>query len=209
MLMLVTVTIFIILLFSMSTNAQGVAINQNGSIANASAMLDVSSVSKGFLPPRMTTTQRTDIQSPANGLLVFDTDTKSYWYFSTSWKEINNASGGGNFSLPYAGSGSIADKIFSIANADSSNGATAIYGKSGSSGIGLIPGINIGVWGDNSRGIGILGTSVNGVGAYGLSFQNHGVSGYSTNSSFAGIFGSHANAGPGVLGESGSGGIGV
>ncbi len=38
-----------------------------------SAMLDVQSTSKGFLPPRMTTAERTAISNPATGLLIFNT----------------------------------------------------------------------------------------------------------------------------------------
>jgi len=38
-----------------------------------SAMLDVQSMTKGFLPPRMTTEARTAIQNPATGLLIFNT----------------------------------------------------------------------------------------------------------------------------------------
>jgi hypothetical protein len=40
----------------------------------ASAQLDVSSTSKGFLPPRMTKAQRNSITNPATGLVVFCTD---------------------------------------------------------------------------------------------------------------------------------------
>lgn len=39
-----------------------------------SAALDVSSTSRGFLPPRMTQTQRNAIVSPAQGLMIFCTD---------------------------------------------------------------------------------------------------------------------------------------
>ena len=53
---------------------------------NSSAILDVSSTSKGVLIPRMTSTQRNAIDSPANGLQVFDNTTNSLWYFDgTSW----------------------------------------------------------------------------------------------------------------------------
>ncbi len=38
-----------------------------------SAMLDVQSTSKGFLPPRMTTAERNAISNPATGLLIFNT----------------------------------------------------------------------------------------------------------------------------------------
>jgi hypothetical protein len=197
--------VFILSGFTLAANAQSVAINTTGSAANNSAMLDISSTNKGFLSPRMTTAQRTAIVSPADGLLVFDTDTKTFWYFSNTWKEINlNGGGGGSFSLPYAGTGSNPTKLFSISNYDSSNGTAAVYGRSGLVGAGITPGVNIAVWGDNYRGAGVLGSSVNGIGTSGFSFQNHGVYGYSTNNSYAGIFGSHANDGVGVWGETSS-----
>jgi uncharacterized protein (TIGR02145 family) len=43
----------------------------------ASAQLDVSSTSKGFLPPRMTTVQRDAITSPVAGLIVYNITTSS------------------------------------------------------------------------------------------------------------------------------------
>jgi hypothetical protein len=53
---------------------------------NASAKLQVDSTTQGFLPPRMTSTQRLAISSPAAGLIVFDTTTlKSYTYDGTTW----------------------------------------------------------------------------------------------------------------------------
>ena len=54
-------------------NANGVSIGANTTPAS-SAILDVVSVTKGFLPPRMTTTQRDAISSPATGLTLFCTD---------------------------------------------------------------------------------------------------------------------------------------
>jgi hypothetical protein len=41
---------------------------------NASAILDVSSTSKGFLPPRLTFMQRQTISAPAQGLVIYCTD---------------------------------------------------------------------------------------------------------------------------------------
>jgi len=51
----------------------------------ASAQLDVTSTTKGFLPPRMTTAQRDAISGPASGLVIFNTTTNSL--------EIKNSSG--------------------------------------------------------------------------------------------------------------------
>ncbi len=58
-----------------------VAININGVAPDASAMLEVTSDSKGILIPRLSSAQRIGITTPANGLMVFDTDTKSFWYY--------------------------------------------------------------------------------------------------------------------------------
>jgi hypothetical protein len=53
---------------------------------DASAQLDVKSTTKGFLPPRMTSVQRNAITSPANGLTIYNTTTKSYEvYNGTNW----------------------------------------------------------------------------------------------------------------------------
>jgi hypothetical protein len=73
----------------------GVAINESGGSAASSAMLDVQSNSKGVLIPRMNTAQRTTISNPANGLLVFDTDTESFWFFGSGWTELINSSNAG------------------------------------------------------------------------------------------------------------------
>ena len=43
----------------------------------ATALLDLNSTAKGFLPPRMTTAQRDAITSPAEGLVVYNTTTKA------------------------------------------------------------------------------------------------------------------------------------
>jgi len=47
---------------------------------NASAKLDVASTDKGILIPRMTETQRDAIASPANGLLIYQTDSLPGFY---------------------------------------------------------------------------------------------------------------------------------
>jgi len=54
--------------------AQNVGINATGSLPDNSAMLDVSSTTKGFLPPRMTMAQRNLISLPATGIIIYQTD---------------------------------------------------------------------------------------------------------------------------------------
>ena len=52
----------------------------------ASALLDVSSTTKGFLPPRMNTGQRNAIATPDAGLAIYNTSTKAFQVFNgTSW----------------------------------------------------------------------------------------------------------------------------
>jgi hypothetical protein len=71
-------------------SANGVAVNNDYSSANASAQLDVSSTTKGFLPPRMTTTQKNAIASPAAGLMVYDTTLAKLCVYTTAWETITS-----------------------------------------------------------------------------------------------------------------------
>ncbi|RLD87319.1 MAG: hypothetical protein DRJ09_10510 [Bacteroidetes bacterium] len=57
-----------------------VAVNTDGSQPDGSAMLDIKSSTKGLLIPRMTTTQRNAITSPAQGLMVYDTEDSTFYY---------------------------------------------------------------------------------------------------------------------------------
>jgi hypothetical protein len=77
-------------LYSQSNINQTLSINTDGSAPNASAQLDVSATDKGMLVPRMTSAQRTAIASPATGLLVYDTNTNSFWFYNgTAWAKIS------------------------------------------------------------------------------------------------------------------------
>lgn len=57
---------------------------------HSSAELDITSTNKGVLVPRMTTTQKNAIASPAIGLLVFDTDENTFFYFNTVWRKLES-----------------------------------------------------------------------------------------------------------------------
>lgn len=74
---------FILTLFSCQILvAQNVGINETGATPNSSAMLDVSATSKGMLIPRLSRAQKFLIPSPANGLMVYQTDdTIGFWYY--------------------------------------------------------------------------------------------------------------------------------
>jgi len=55
-------------------------------------MLDVSDTTKGFLPPRMNTSQMNAVVSPADGLFVFNTDSLGYMFYNGSnWVNISTA----------------------------------------------------------------------------------------------------------------------
>ena len=77
---------------TVATTAQSVGINDDGSAANASAILDLKSTTQGFLPPRMTGAQRATITSPAQGLMIYCTDCgisgEPQYYDGTQWKNL-------------------------------------------------------------------------------------------------------------------------
>lgn len=103
-------------------NAQSVSVNTDGSTADASSILDVKSSTKGMLVPRMTTAQRTAIPAPANGLLVYDTDVKSFWYYNgTTW---TNLQGNEGLTFPYSKIGVVPNQpLFELTNTGSNGSA--------------------------------------------------------------------------------------
>ncbi len=74
--------------------AQNVAINNDGSIADKSAILDVKSISKGLLIPRRSSAERLAINPLVTGLIVFDNTTASYWMYrgdlNGGWSELSH-----------------------------------------------------------------------------------------------------------------------
>lgn len=66
---------------------------EGGPVSTAS--LAVNSTTKGFLPPRMTTTQKNAISTPAAGLQLWDTDTSSLQVTNgTDWLSVGFGAGG-------------------------------------------------------------------------------------------------------------------
>ena len=55
-----------------------------------SSLLDLNSITQGFLAPRMRTSERDSIGSPANGLIIFNTDSETIDVFTNGggWKSV-------------------------------------------------------------------------------------------------------------------------
>jgi hypothetical protein len=75
--------------------SERMTIKNDGSIGigtstpNSSALLDLTSTTKGFLPPRLTTVQKNAISTPASGLVVYDTTLNNLCtYNGSSWTEL-------------------------------------------------------------------------------------------------------------------------
>jgi hypothetical protein len=67
----------------------GVSVGVNVVSPASSAILDVTSTTKGFLPPRMTTVDRNAIAAPAQGLILYNTTSDRLTYRDVdSWEEV-------------------------------------------------------------------------------------------------------------------------
>jgi hypothetical protein len=78
--------------FVNATGKIGVAVRDDGASFNnsvnidASAIMDLTSTTRGFLPPRMTTVEMNTIATPATGLMIYDITTNQWMgYDGTSW----------------------------------------------------------------------------------------------------------------------------
>jgi len=75
-----------------TTTSQIVTLNGNVAIntiaPSATAVMDLTSTTKGFLPPRMTTTQINAISSPAVGLIVYNTTLNVLCVYTGTWQKM-------------------------------------------------------------------------------------------------------------------------
>jgi len=87
----------IAILFSATAFAQSnVGIGTN--TPDATSILELQSTTQGMLVPRMTAVQRLAIATPANSLLVYDTDSMCFFYYrvpTASWVSLCNSGSGG------------------------------------------------------------------------------------------------------------------
>jgi hypothetical protein len=86
------ITLITLMLFTALSYAQ-VGINTN--TPNASSALEIESTTGGILIPRMKETQRDAIVSPVAGLMIYQTDEISgfYFYNGTAWAKIDGVVG--------------------------------------------------------------------------------------------------------------------
>ncbi|PWK17469.1 hypothetical protein LV89_04384 [Arcicella aurantiaca] len=153
------ISTILLCVFLQTANAQ-MGVNSTGALPASSAMLDVSSTNKGFLPPRMTTSQRNAIASPTDGLVVFDTDLGELYVRRFGvWSPTN---------IPRTG--------FGISNVSTAP-TIGVYNT----------GTGVGINGVGTTGSGVVGTSTSGFGVYGVSTNLYGVSGFSANN--VGVYG--------------------
>lgn len=78
-------------LFTAKLVLSQVGINTGNNPPHPATMLEVQSTSKGLLLPRMTAPEMSMISSPANGLVVYNTDVKSlYWFDGALWNKFDS-----------------------------------------------------------------------------------------------------------------------
>jgi large repetitive protein len=83
-----TKLVLLFLVFGLNAHSQ-VAINDDGSLPDNSALLDIKSASKGMLVPRLNVAQRNAIASPAAGLLIYNTSSTAFEYYNgTAWSSL-------------------------------------------------------------------------------------------------------------------------
>ncbi len=196
---------FLFLLTGFLTYAQ-VAINDSGSAADASAMLDVASSSKGILIPRMRAIDRDNIPSPATGLTVFVIDDNSFYYYDgASWIRLQQSgkswllqgNAGTDSNSDFIGTTDAQDLVFKT------NGNThMIIDRNGFVGINITPGLASLAVGGSSTTSGILSAASGGT-VFGGTF-------YNTDANGTAIVGAGNNLGIVFLSSgSGMGGVGT
>jgi len=163
----------------------------NPTVDIPSALAAFNSTTKGILIPKMTTTDKNAISSPATGLLVFDSTLNAFYVYHTgAWNPIGatiTASNGLTMSTATnAIWGGTLSQNTSISNANLYNititgqlTSATIFSVTNSAGSGFL---STAVAGISTNGRAISGTSTNSTGVYGTSTGGVGVQGNSASS---------------------------
>jgi hypothetical protein len=100
------VLIFLFVFSAINSIAGQVGINTSSSPPDPSSMLDIESTNKGLLVPRMTESERDNINNPSHSLLVFQIDGNTGFYFNSGtpvspvWIQLASASTDGPIRIP-------------------------------------------------------------------------------------------------------------
>ena len=92
-----TLSQFILLVCFLYANTLTSQVGIGTTTPDQSSILHLNSTTQGLLTPRMTTVQRNAIATPADGLLVYDTDLKSMYCYNSGiavWTVINSGTNG-------------------------------------------------------------------------------------------------------------------
>jgi hypothetical protein len=195
--------------YMQSANAQ-MGVNSTGAAPNAAAMLDVRSSDKGFLMPRMTTTQRNAMPAIADGLMIYNTSTAEIEVYRglSGWKTASR------LGVPFQVSGSIAVGGSGVIDVENSGTGDAIQATGNTAVRGF--GTATGIYGEAAAGTGTFGRSdiyrgvwgrgvTTGDGVVGDAVSGRGVMGIATGSG-TGVYGEAlVGSGNAVIGEANSG----
>lgn len=200
---------FLLCVYVQTVNAQ-MAINSTGLAPASTAMLDVQSTNKGFLMPRLTTTQRNSIVSPSLGLMIYNITTGEIEVYQgvAGWKTASR------LAVPLLMSGSTAVGGTGIIEAINTSTGDAIKASGNTAVRGF--GIATGLYGEAATGTGTFGRSdiyrgvwgrgvTTGDGVVGDAVSGRGVMGIATGSG-TGVYGEAlAGTGDAVIGDANSG----
>jgi hypothetical protein len=127
-----------LVLESTSNATKGLVLIQpnGGSVAvgtsspSASAVLDLTSTTKGLLPPRVTTTEQNAIATPSAGLIVYNTTLGAYTYYNGSaWKEmsiVGGANSGASLANPVVTGLTLGDGSFVVEGSTANDFETTV-----------------------------------------------------------------------------------